>query len=589
MTDDKRRQTNHWPEDDELSLGDGRLDDEEDDIDVENGGDGNGRGEAIDEPMEAADGDTDQAVPAAQVAGISLFEAFGGDYQDVLLDADEAVIHSLNALTHACWYSSALIVARQPVVANQPLFDEWLQDHIGEDFDVVTIIADLLMTPDELLREVLEELDLETDSARPRESLLGALNRQDEDSERQHPRELVIQVENAHELGERALQCLLQLVSNHETMITPHIILWWADRSAKDNLDDSVEGQGVSVTRLDIPLFSRQAVLEYLQFCWGQHSDEDFPLEDDQLDDIITASGGSADALDKLVLGELRAEPAVTSAGLQLSRLLPNRLLPRAVPKRHALIGAALVLVLVLTFFLRGGTGGEETGGTSIVRVERSLPNVTGAAPATAGNNRDSEPVVSTAALQSGARSASSTAENVSSAGAVASSAGETAPSARDIATPATPATPAAPTTPAAERTALSATESAPVALAETASSSEAAPVSASTSAEPAGATASRAALEQVADERFFIQLLGSHSVETVNSFMSDNAPLDARDRGLHRFEARHEGRPWYVVIHGPYADRAAAETAMARLPETLRAASPWLRSMADIRSAIVH
>lgn len=579
MTEDERRQTNHWPEDDEFSLGDGRLDDEEEDIDVDSSSDGNdGNRELIDEPNEAAE----QTAPAAEVEGISLFEAFGGDYQDVLLDADEAVIHSLNALTHACWYSSALIVVKQPIDDNQPLFDEWLQDHIGDDFDVVTIAADLLMTPAELLGGVLEELALEASGPQAAETLLASLNSQDDDPERHHPRELVIQIENAHELGERALQCLLQLVSSHETMITPHIILWWGDRSAKDNLDESAEGQGITVTRLDMPLFSRPAVLEYLLFCWKLHSAEAFPLDEDQLDDIITASGGSADALDKLVLGELRAEPAVTPTGWQLSSLLPSRLLPRAVPKRHALIGVALVLVLVFTFFLRGGAGDEEMGDTHIVRVERPLPSVSGTAPTPVGNSPGSESDVTPAAVDASARSAPSTAEITPPAREVASSATAREPSAAQIQPSATE------TQSSAAEIQPSATERAPAPAEAASATDQVAPVRVA-SAEPSGAAASPSVLEQVADEHFFIQLLGSHSVDTVNSFMRTNARLDAENRGLHRFEARHEGRPWYVVIHGPYADRAAAETAMAQLPETLRAASPWLRSMADIRSAIVR
>ncbi len=46
-------------------------------------------------------------------------------------------------------------------------------------------------------------------------------------------------------------------------------------------------------------------------------------------------------------------------------------------------------------------------------------------------------------------------------------------------------------------------------------------------------------------------------------------------------------GKPWYVVVYGYYPNRAAALTAMARLPAPLRATKPWARSIGSLRSAM--
>lgn len=547
MSEDERSrkgqeaQGQQWPEDDELSLGDGRLE-----------------LEAEDQPAHA------------EANTIPLTEAFNGDYQDVLLDADQRVTTLLNELTNACWYSSAVILARQPLVDNQPLFDEWVRDHIGEEFDVVTISADLLMTPDELLEEVLEELEPATgerEEEEPGEALLAALNRHNANTPGQHPRELVVQVEHAHELGERALQSLVALVAGHETMITPHIILWWGDGVTQDSL---AEGNAVHVTRLDFPPFSRQAVVEYLRFCWGQYSAEALPLDEGQIDTIIKASGGVADAMDGLALAELREESAPAREGL-------GRLLPRGLPWRHGMIAGALVLVLAMSFFLRGGGDDDDAENTSIVRVERSLPEASGTSPGVeAGTDSTDAGVASVSGGNTVVGESEEAAEDI----AVVEPAPDTG---ETVATGA--AGEAVDTGPAAPQS-----EPPPAQTEQTAAvDNNADNADESSAAGAPEADTARTELEQVADERFFIQLLGSHSIETATNFMADHDSLDGEDRALHRFEARHQGRPWHVVIHGPYQDRAAAETAMEGLPRALRSASPWVRSMADIRSTMTR
>ncbi len=45
----------------------------------------------------------------------------------------------------------------------------------------------------------------------------------------------------------------------------------------------------------------------------------------------------------------------------------------------------------------------------------------------------------------------------------------------------------------------------------------------------------------------------------------------------------RRDDKPWYVVFWGNFADRAAAERAVAGLPAPLRRVSPWIRSFADV------
>lgn len=48
--------------------------------------------------------------------------------------------------------------------------------------------------------------------------------------------------------------------------------------------------------------------------------------------------------------------------------------------------------------------------------------------------------------------------------------------------------------------------------------------------------------------------------------------------------ETRRDGRPWYVLSYGSFADADAARGTIARLPEALRRAGPWPRSFASLQ-----
>lgn len=83
--------------------------------------------------------------------------------------------------------------------------------------------------------------------------------------------------------------------------------------------------------------------------------------------------------------------------------------------------------------------------------------------------------------------------------------------------------------------------------------------------------------------DSYTLQLLGSHSEDNVKEFIASNPAADE----LSYFESRHQGRPWFVVVHGSYFDRSAAREAIDRLPPALRELQPWARSLSDIQSDI--
>jgi type II secretory pathway predicted ATPase ExeA len=81
----------------------------------------------------------------------------------------------------------------------------------------------------------------------------------------------------------------------------------------------------------------------------------------------------------------------------------------------------------------------------------------------------------------------------------------------------------------------------------------------------------------------YAIQIMGASSARQIGEFLARYPQLP--DAGY--FESRFRGEPWFVVVAGNYSERASAQQAIDTLPAALRELQPWVRSIADIQSAI--
>jgi DamX protein len=52
-------------------------------------------------------------------------------------------------------------------------------------------------------------------------------------------------------------------------------------------------------------------------------------------------------------------------------------------------------------------------------------------------------------------------------------------------------------------------------------------------------------------------------------------------------FHTQRNGKDWYVVVHGVYSDRTAAQAAIPALPEAIRQGRPWPRTFASVQTDI--
>ena len=79
---------------------------------------------------------------------------------------------------------------------------------------------------------------------------------------------------------------------------------------------------------------------------------------------------------------------------------------------------------------------------------------------------------------------------------------------------------------------------------------------------------------------QYTIQLLGASSKANIEDFLRRNAGSP-----LYMFEARNNGRPWFVVVHGVYATRAEAQRAVAGLGPKLAVDQPWIRQISAVQA----
>lgn len=79
----------------------------------------------------------------------------------------------------------------------------------------------------------------------------------------------------------------------------------------------------------------------------------------------------------------------------------------------------------------------------------------------------------------------------------------------------------------------------------------------------------------------FVTQLFASYAENSAKIFIRGNKSTIS---SLMYYRAEYKGKPWYVVVSGPYESRAAAKAEVAKLPAKLRNQKPWVRPIEPIQ-----
>ncbi|MDB6061312.1 MAG: hypothetical protein JWM78_1415 [Verrucomicrobiaceae bacterium] len=83
--------------------------------------------------------------------------------------------------------------------------------------------------------------------------------------------------------------------------------------------------------------------------------------------------------------------------------------------------------------------------------------------------------------------------------------------------------------------------------------------------------------------QQFVLQLLGAESRSTVAKF----AVGAGRGQHLLTYRTQLRGKPWFIVVTGPYPSKAAVQAAIAKMPEPLRKQQPWSRTVGNVQADI--
>ena len=116
---------------------------------------------------------------------------------------------------------------------------------------------------------------------------------------------------------------------------------------------------------------------------------------------------------------------------------------------------------------------------------------------------------------------------------------------------------------------------------------------SASTTVEPgavaqapmAGRRSASAWLADLDPDRYTLQVLSHTNEASVRRYLEEN--FDDGEAGYFAF--RLDGKTWYTVVYGEYANHSQAKTAGQSLATRLRGPEPWVRKIAIIQKAAIR
>lgn len=89
--------------------------------------------------------------------------------------------------------------------------------------------------------------------------------------------------------------------------------------------------------------------------------------------------------------------------------------------------------------------------------------------------------------------------------------------------------------------------------------------------------------LLNMAESVYVLQLLGAVDEQRTQRFVkryTGRLPVSY-------FQTSRNGKPWYVVVAGPYSNRAEAQEKLKGLPPELKKQRPWIRSLASVQKDI--
>lgn len=431
--------------------------------------------------------------------------------------------------------------------------------------------ASMLTSPAQLLQEMFKAFVLDFPAQASMAELKAALARYFQ-SVKSQARSVVLIVDDAHELGDDALSLLVKMAVVENPASNFHLILV-GEAALLDMLDYTCpqrEGQN-QFTSVHLPEFDLDETRNYLRYrlnVAGYSRDDPtraLPFNNRQVDKIHKLAAGVPGRIHQVAGQMLQGGSSHIPWLMALKQI--------TLPRNYSYAAGALLLVLLVAFMFGGGGEQESVPQRQIIL---SGPQSREAVPVPLVGDQDT-PVSAFLAPSVPAPATLPEPETLEPAA---------VPAPAAVATPevvtANPApAPAAPNVPA--QVATGAVAQPP---AKPAAAAPVRPAAATSAPRPAVAASSPvSARDQILAfpaSEYTLQLLGAASKANVESFVQRNSTSP-----LYWFETRNQGRPWFVVIHGHYPNRAAAQAAASSLRGELGGLEPWIRSLAAVQGDI--
>jgi DamX protein len=487
----------------------------------------------------------------------------------------------LGQLHHLARYSQLLLVVTGPLGSGKSLLRQALVASTNKQVvHSVVVSARGAGDADGVLRQVAQGME----SSRPEvRDLLDHVNQRALSGQ-----ETYILVDDAEQLEGSALEALYGLAAGTEES-RAHVFLF-GEPSIVSRLDALSGGQERHHV-IELQPYELTETSEYLaQRLEGAGAGLDV-FSEEQVADIHQQSRGWPGVINQVARDTL-IDAMLAERGSDKVTGLPFRM-----PKKHVVAAGVVVLAIAAAWLMRSGpseTSAPETAATPSTNEGEAAPN----APSNGNGqslqlplNAESEPVVRQPLAEAAGPEErdngigemlapptggmpSAQRPPVVDTSAPSSRAAETqAP--RPAAPPSQPATPT-------EKPAAAEQQAAPrQAPAQAANAPKPAEQSAPKSA--AAGSGSAAWYQGVAGSRYTLQILGTRSEDSARAFVAQNG-ADYR-----YFRKMLDGKPFYVVTYGSFADRDAAQAALKALPAKVQSGKPWPKTFSSIQQEIAQ
>lgn len=526
----------------------------------------------------------------------------------------------LEKLQHMSRNGDDIVALIGPEGSGKSTVGDFFAREAAPDQIVARARASLLTSPTQLLEEMFKAFVLDFPPQGSIADLKAALQNYFVSVQKQG-RSIVLVVDDAHELGDDAFNLLVRLALTENADGAFHLLLL-GETQLHDMLDYTcpLKNNASQFTCLQLVPLSLEETHNYLRYRLNsvgfnqEDGAQSFPFSKKQVDKIHRLADGNPGRINAQAHSLLESPHGMMAQfRQQLGARMPSSF-PRSFPRNYTIAAVALVAVLLIAF-ISGGNEDEVASAQRSIELPISLPSGTNSAVSDPAASQIDEAVVASVSASSDANSPSPNSPSPNSpspdnsvavvapqavrrsatpssvadaAGSVSmpsqagsSSVPASTPVSTPVSTPASTPTRAAPATP----TPVPVITSAPPV--RTASQSN--PASMTSAARTASASApattqagQRSRILALPTAQFTLQLLGSSSRSNVEDFVRRQA-----NSSIYWYETRNNGNPWFVVIHGAYASRDGAQSAVTGLSAELRNLQPWIRPVSSVQAEV--